>query len=111
VTTTACKRMISLHCVADTGVALLCCSWEQHGESEFTTRVTLNAARHILATLQPLRGKFQRKEISRCPKAVVFSQFQNDLDLVASVRTTECRQTSSPAGLRCQHRRRCVCRA
>ena len=71
-------------------MALLCCSWEQHGESEFTTRVTLNAARHILATLQPLRGKFQRKEISRCPKAVVFSQFQNDLDLVASVRTTEC---------------------
>ena len=76
-TSCKCKTCVFQHC--------LC--WEQFGEREFVERTALHAAKHILGTIQPLRIEFKKDtkgKTRRQPKAVVFSEFQNDLDMVAS---------------------------
>ena len=66
---------------------------EEEGEVAFTSRVCRGAAEHILQVMGEARGEWRRQERrGRAPKAVVFSEFQNDLEQV-------CLRLPSPATL------------
>ena len=56
---------------------------QEEGEVAFTSRVCRGAAEHILQVMGDARGEWRRQERrGRAPKAVVFSEFQNDLEQV-----------------------------
>ena len=76
------------------------------GQRAFTARVTRHAATHVLGTVQRARDEYRAAQRAgaagaREPKAVIFSEFENDLEQVPDAclppRHASLRHSASPA--------------